>query len=744
MSTPKKRESRAQDRRLTRVKFSCNTPLGLKIGTNKLGLTVVTGFHRLPTAVEDGGHVDGPGLVCSCIRENDVLVRVNEDSTYGMDHESVMKRVSLLKGSLQCEDGTISLTFASPAEAQAGMKETDQKNAELAAAAPTIDASPLYAAHLECLREERRQQQQQKRSKTRVLSSKPQDHDEPVVVAPPPKSVLEECQDSLRGDKSIEHLAQIILHSGVPETVGLRSTVWRVLLGYLPLRHRDEWKTMLAAKRSLYFQWCDDLYPKDAHRRRSVADRLESTPKPPAAAAAAATPEEEEEEAVDPLSPELDHAWSEHFSETALLGEIWKDVKRTHNSFSFFSRERDPTIADTLERILFIYAKLNKAVRYVQGMNEVLAPILFCFFQDRVTTSKEKKKEDDEEQLGYDDLKNVEADVFFCFQIIMSHMHDLFITGLDNDVTGLDGTLAAMMEEVRDQNPVLANHLLVDLSLDPKFYGMRWFTTLLAREFDMPDCLRLWDSLFADLCVNHSFDFLIVVCSCIVTSQSNVLMTGDFATAITTLQQPYARADINSLIRMSIERKVERMNPNRKRQYDQNESSLRRERVEKALKNVATASSETMKSVGKNVGGSMKRLLSWASEKKKKRSAEPSITSGTTPGTTAKAAGPAAPSTAVPMFTGAGEGGRDREYQKSTSTKTSANSTPSPLPVTETKVVESPTFVEQKSLFETNKSEGGLFDSDDEDEDEEDGPVSLFGTSKVKKNEDDMRDLLFG
>ena len=248
----------------------------------------------------------------------------------------------------------------------------------------------------------------------------------------------------------------------------------------------------------------------------------------------------------------------------------------------------------------------------------------------------------------------------------------------------------------------------------------------------MPDCLRLWDSLFADLCVSHSFDFLIVVCSCIVTSQSDVLMTGDFATAITTLQQPYARADINSLIRMSIERKDERMNPNRKRQNDQNESSLRRERVEKALKNVATASSETMKSVGKNVGGSMKRLLSWASEKKKKRSEEPSITSGTTPGTTAKAAGPAAPSTAVPMFTGAGEGGRDREYQKSTSTKTSANSTPSPLP----------TFVEQKSLFETNKSEGGLFDSDDEDE--EDGPVSLFGTSKVKKNDDDMRDLLFG
>jgi len=39
------------------------------------------------------------------------------------------------------------------------------------------------------------------------------------------------------------------------------------------------------------------------------------------------------------------------------------------------------THADVLSRILFIYAKLNPGVRYVQGMNEILAVLYFCFFE---------------------------------------------------------------------------------------------------------------------------------------------------------------------------------------------------------------------------------------------------------------------------------------------------------------------------------------------------------------------------
>lgn len=36
-------------------------------------------------------------------------------------------------------------------------------------------------------------------------------------------------------------------------------------------------------------------------------------------------------------------------------------------------------VRDIIARILFVYAKLNPGVKYVQGMNEVLAPLYIVF-----------------------------------------------------------------------------------------------------------------------------------------------------------------------------------------------------------------------------------------------------------------------------------------------------------------------------------------------------------------------------
>ena len=37
---------------------------------------------------------------------------------------------------------------------------------------------------------------------------------------------------------------------------------------------------------------------------------------------------------------------------------------------------------EALKRVLFIFAKLNPGIRYVQGMNEVLAPLYYVFKTD--------------------------------------------------------------------------------------------------------------------------------------------------------------------------------------------------------------------------------------------------------------------------------------------------------------------------------------------------------------------------
>lgn len=72
-----------------------------------------------------------------------------------------------------------------------------------------------------------------------------------------------------------------------------------------------------------------------------------------------------------------------------------------------------------LSRILFVYAKLNPGIKYVQGMNEILS-IFYHIFSNDVT---------------YAD--NVESDCFFCFTIIMTEVKDCFIKSLDESDSGI-------------------------------------------------------------------------------------------------------------------------------------------------------------------------------------------------------------------------------------------------------------------------------------------------------------------
>ena len=63
-----------------------------------------------------------------------------------------------------------------------------------------------------------------------------------------------------------------------------------------------------------------------------------------------------------------------------------------------------------MKRVLFIFAKLNRGLRYVQGMNELLAPIYYQFRNDREEENRQ----------------NAEADSFYCFLDLISEFRDHF------------------------------------------------------------------------------------------------------------------------------------------------------------------------------------------------------------------------------------------------------------------------------------------------------------------------------
>ena len=63
-----------------------------------------------------------------------------------------------------------------------------------------------------------------------------------------------------------------------------------------------------------------------------------------------------------------------------------------------------------MKRALFVYAKLNPGIKYVQGMNEIYAPIYHQFATDT----------------DADSAQHAEGDAFFCFVELVSEFRDHF------------------------------------------------------------------------------------------------------------------------------------------------------------------------------------------------------------------------------------------------------------------------------------------------------------------------------
>ncbi|EJW71715.1 hypothetical protein WUBG_17377, partial [Wuchereria bancrofti] len=74
-----------------------------------------------------------------------------------------------------------------------------------------------------------------------------------------------------------------------------------------------------------------------------------------------------------------------------------------------------------VERVLFMYSKLNPGVRYVQGMNEIMGPLYYVFASDADSEWAEA----------------AEADTYYCFQLLMSEIKDNFIKTLDSSSCGI-------------------------------------------------------------------------------------------------------------------------------------------------------------------------------------------------------------------------------------------------------------------------------------------------------------------
>ncbi|KAH8301125.1 hypothetical protein KR018_002615, partial [Drosophila ironensis] len=386
---------------------------------------------------------------------------------------------------------------------------------------------------------------------------------------------VKEFEDVLAAPQDVIDLKQLrhLAFNGVPDVQSFRALSWKLLLGYLGPK-RSSWTATLAQKRALYRQFIEELVLPPGHAQNGEAGSGDRT----------------ESRGVSlqdhPLSEGPESAWNTFFSDNEFLLQIDKDVRRLCPDISFFQQPTEfpcpivvhsrgehgrrlhervvPAVLssanverkglgmtkinlitkrsvenyaameegqeahwEVVQRILFIYAKLNPGQGYVQGMNEIVGPIYYVMASDP--------------DLAY--REHAEADCFFCFTALMSEIRDFFIKTLDDAEGGIKCMMARLSNMLRDKDPNIYEHLKSQ-ELHPQYYSFRWLTLLLSQEFPLPDVLRIWDAVFSD---EHRFDFLIKICCSMILIQREAILENDFASNVKLLQN-YPPIDINVVI----------------------------------------------------------------------------------------------------------------------------------------------------------------------------------------------------
>ncbi|OHS96010.1 TBC domain containing protein [Tritrichomonas foetus] len=227
--------------------------------------------------------------------------------------------------------------------------------------------------------------------------------------------------------------------AGVPDKY--RATVWRLFLDYEPVNSAIRAST-LNHKRCDYFDCVERVFSESQR-----------------------------------------HLWTNAQKQTQ--SQIMRDLPRTHSVLL-----RSERVQQLFERALFVWAVRHPASGYVQGMNDLMQPFFFVFLA-ATHDGKIEEVENLQNLDGFteDQLKEIEADCFWCFSKLLDGLQDLYT----KDQPGLYKMLDSLSNVIDRVDPCLAKHI-IDQEIQYQEFAFRWMNCLLVREFSMSIVFRLWDS----------------------------------------------------------------------------------------------------------------------------------------------------------------------------------------------------------------------------------------------------------
>ena len=325
-------------------------------------------------------------------------------------------------------------------------------------------------------------------------------------------------------DKNIALIRQYSLEGLPNELPILRAFIWKILLKYLPDEPK-KWEETLISKRAQY-----NSYKKFVEGRLKI--ELET----------------KKYNSKDILEQIIKDVYRTNTNNPFFYESINKDdnipkeellelyKKRKSYTFNdineiYYPPEKNEIHAEVLKRILFIYTFINQDISYHQGMNELLAPIFYCFSYDK--TYEEETEE------------NIEADTYWCFHYLMSKVSLSFVSAREKGLDAKSYIFEKCLEFVDED---IFNKLKV-LNIRGEYYCYRWFILLFSQDFDIDKILILWDVIFTK---EDIYYFVVYLGIAIMEIKKDIIIKGEMSDIMQALQS-IGDVDINELIQKTKE-----------------------------------------------------------------------------------------------------------------------------------------------------------------------------------------------
>ena len=255
------------------------------------------------------------------------------------------------------------------------------------------------------------------------------------------KNKIEILTDFLKNNKFDNKILKQIIKNGIPDNLPcLRAMIWKTLIGYYPINDLVNWKKITLDHFNSY-QTLKKFY-KDFPNDLSDKNDLK------------------------------------------ILMQINKDLPRTRTEINFFNEKskfnKDETNYDILRRILFIFAKRNQELGYVQGMNEIVAIIYYIYSLDENVYIK----------------PFVESETFYSFEILLQEIKPIFMMqNVNYSQLFITMQIKQINDILKETAPDLLNYFnQINLVMD--VFLMRWLIVLFAQEFTFEAAISFWDRLF--------------------------------------------------------------------------------------------------------------------------------------------------------------------------------------------------------------------------------------------------------